>query len=660
MSVLSRSVLTYFAAVVSLSFFLFFSFSFAATDRFEVTLSPDTITAWDFTDLTIKALDETGNVDPSYGDDIFIEIEGLDFNDPDVVLPWWGFYFFESSDQWVKIFSKWLTIKKWWTYTVNVVDALVDVTGIQWSATLTVNEEWSLPEMWTLDVSAPLSWSVVTEDRIAVVATTSLPNSPIVLFVDDKKVQEWLSDQNWWITMYVSGITKWDHTLKMNAVDLWWTIVATSDDIPFTYDPIDHGALFVGLEILPSNNVLEWDQVTMRVTTAELVDSVTVKVWEGDFLPMSKVSEGVFEKKLLMEAEWVYDVDLGIMVDGTNTAQDNVDTITVRKDIKEILTLTYDPDVWDDKVDLVWTYTWAIDYFRLEYGMSRSELDLSLSSTNPNAIILLTDPTKTRYAKVSPVNETGEIVGTASQIIEINPLRDPDPVCGNGLVEQGEECDDENTLDADGCSALCRIELATCGNRKIELWEECDDGNLINNDGCSTICKIEIAICGNGTIELWEECDDGNILAWDTCSPECTIHSAPPVAPPASWSECVTSGIEIATKQIGGSYYLYWAAVPDASKYYVYRRESRPWSVSQMSLVWETVDPLFEYPFDPNSTVDQYARYAVEAECNGQKQQLWDFTKVQVWPEQTVLLVLLMTFLLWGMWKMKGQQKIER
>jgi TonB family protein len=32
------------------------------------------------------------------------------------------------------------------------------------------------------------------------------------------------------------------------------------------------------------------------------------------------------------------------------------------------------------------------------------------------------------------------------------------PVCGNGSLEVGEQCDDGNTLDGDGCSASCRTE----------------------------------------------------------------------------------------------------------------------------------------------------------------------------------------------------------
>jgi TonB family protein len=34
-----------------------------------------------------------------------------------------------------------------------------------------------------------------------------------------------------------------------------------------------------------------------------------------------------------------------------------------------------------------------------------------------------------------------------------------EPVCGNGSLEAGEQCDDGNTASSDGCSSTCRIEL---------------------------------------------------------------------------------------------------------------------------------------------------------------------------------------------------------
>ena len=34
----------------------------------------------------------------------------------------------------------------------------------------------------------------------------------------------------------------------------------------------------------------------------------------------------------------------------------------------------------------------------------------------------------------------------------------PDPTCGDGRVDDGEACDDANTLYGDGCDGLCAVE----------------------------------------------------------------------------------------------------------------------------------------------------------------------------------------------------------
>jgi cysteine-rich repeat protein len=39
------------------------------------------------------------------------------------------------------------------------------------------------------------------------------------------------------------------------------------------------------------------------------------------------------------------------------------------------------------------------------------------------------------------------------------PAPPPAAVCGNGTVEAGEQCDDGNTVNGDGCSATCRTEV---------------------------------------------------------------------------------------------------------------------------------------------------------------------------------------------------------
>lgn len=66
------------------------------------------------------------------------------------------------------------------------------------------------------------------------------------------------------------------------------------------------------------------------------------------------------------------------------------------------------------------------------------------------------------------------------------PTATPAPFCGDGKLNQGEECDDGNRFNGDGCDSRCLIEK--CGNGRIEGFEQCDDGNDKDGDGCQTDC----------------------------------------------------------------------------------------------------------------------------------------------------------------------------
>jgi cysteine-rich repeat protein len=67
-------------------------------------------------------------------------------------------------------------------------------------------------------------------------------------------------------------------------------------------------------------------------------------------------------------------------------------------------------------------------------------------------------------------------------------------VCGNGFLDTGEVCDDENLSNADDCSDTCRSTLV-CGNgvRDEIRDEQCDLGDMIGHDGCASTCQLERA-----------------------------------------------------------------------------------------------------------------------------------------------------------------------
>ncbi len=117
--------------------------------------------------------------------------------------------------------------------------------------------------------------------------------------------------------------------------------------------------------------------------------------------------------------------------------------------------------------------------------------------------------------------------------------------CGDGYIDTaaGEECDDMNTDDKDGCRKDCQF---TC-----KTTQECDNGNfcdgaeicLPDTHKCATgvkpaqntlcnppdntkWCNFDTCVligCGNGNLDAdkGEECDDGNVTPNDGCEVDC-------------------------------------------------------------------------------------------------------------------------------------------
>ena len=103
-------------------------------------------------------------------------------------------------------------------------------------------------------------------------------------------------------------------------------------------------------------------------------------------------------------------------------------------------------------------------------------------------------------------------------------------ICGDGIVESPEACDDGNMANGDGCSNMCTVEsgwscsgttsicvpIAVCGNGIVESGETCDDGNTVNGDGCNNTCTVQSgwsctgspSVCSN-TLSVGEASNQG-------------------------------------------------------------------------------------------------------------------------------------------------------
>ena len=82
----------------------------------------------------------------------------------------------------------------------------------------------------------------------------------------------------------------------------------------------------------------------------------------------------------------------------------------------------------------------------------------------------------------------------------VPPSQEDCPVCGNDILESGEECDDGNTDNGDCCSSTCRFETGACN----------EDNACTTNDQCSN------GECVGGAPL---NCEDNNVCTTDTCDP---------------------------------------------------------------------------------------------------------------------------------------------
>lgn len=92
------------------------------------------------------------------------------------------------------------------------------------------------------------------------------------------------------------------------------------------------------------------------------------------------------------------------------------------------------------------------------------------------------------------------------------------------------------------------LEFSFCGNGSVDALygEQCEDGNIIDGDGCDHNCTL--TACGNGIVAgtaSAEQCDDGNTVAGDCCSPTCQFE--------ASGSACASDSLPCSTDVCDGA-----------------------------------------------------------------------------------------------------------
>lgn len=533
--------------LLTVSIFLVQSTYAASVASFVVEVNPSTAWINQAVDLTVKAVDSNGAVVKDYANNIFIEVPAIK-DLQDVSLPSDGIYTFSAQDQWQKTFSKWLTIKAPGTYTVQVSD--IENEAIKWQAQIVVQAGSTEPTtQGTMTISSPLPNATETNSTVSVVGNAWVKNAKVEVMLNGTKVKEEQSNQNGDFTAFVTDLTPWQYTLKTVVKDVNNNILASSADIPFTYQAAQLGDI-KAFDVLPSKTLKQWQKATFTVRVWNDTTSVELTLrsaWGKEMkLPLDKMQDGVFQKQLLMDTAETYTVSVAYSMGTEKKTQDNAATITVLEG-KGIREVTYKIDPIDKTaLALEWKPIGQVDYILVQYGTEKDALASSMVLTGTTWQLLGLDLwNKSYYMRLFPANEKGDIAWEPSDII---------------LVEQ-----------LQGSAPVCRVE-----------------------------------------------------------------------------------GIVVSTTKIWDQYFLTRTAAENAERYIIYRSDRPVRSIAEMQKVGETSDLKFPYPFDPQAKTEGYAYYAVVAVCqDGNAVQLWDAKKVKVWPATNAILLLLISWMIFGIYRMR-------
>ena len=98
-----------------------------------------------------------------------------------------------------------------------------------------------------------------------------------------------------------------------------------------------------------------------------------------------------------------------------------------------------------------------------------------------------------RSHRRSPTRRSGKQKGSSFKLTLAGfntAASDCTPICGDGIVAAGEQCDDGVNDGGYGeCGPGCVLG-AYCGDGIVQPGEDCDDGNLFDGDSCPASCRI--------------------------------------------------------------------------------------------------------------------------------------------------------------------------
>lgn len=342
-------------------------------DSFIIDINPSNFDTSSLVDMTIKAVYADWQIAKEYQWDVFIEIEEF-LDSADYIVPSDGFYTFMAQDQWTKLFSKWLSIKKEWTYTIKVSD--LEDENIKWERRVVIWSQASSADKWKISLMLPTQWWVEKDKTISIVWNNpEYPNSQFKVFLNDAIVKEGMTNENWWINIYVTWSKEWVNSLQIKMIDVNDIIIAESELIKFTYIPITDW-IFNSIQILPWNQIDQWDKVKFMVSTSEWVTSAQVKLSNWKSSPLDRTEAWMFSKEMQIDTFWNIEVSLEIMNAWIKKQYTWVANLIVQRSTAIGKVRVFTDEIDKTKINITREIIWLdAPKYKIEYGTWETSLN---------------------------------------------------------------------------------------------------------------------------------------------------------------------------------------------------------------------------------------------------------------------------------------------
>ncbi len=421
---------------------LMLSFTKGYVEEFEIEVDPSPVKVNEPADLTIRALDDLGEVVEDFEWDVFMMIEWemeevIDEFPGDGEYDW--FYTFDVEDQWEITFSNWLIFRE----TSDIMDEghftfvaeLLEDPSIRWEYEIEVISEDS-EEEFEVSLSSPTEGAEIEEDELDVIWTSDAPNSFFEVILNGDVVREDLTDDNWDINVSVEDIEEWENTLEIKIYDIDQNVIAESGEVEFEY--VQEDVEYLESVEIQEDQYYENEDFLVIANTWDRIEGVDIIIEDYEEFSMEEMEPGRYEADVAIEEEWVYDLSFELFHEWEADMFENQASVEIVEWIN-INNVKYQLEMDENQIPIEWDYGGEPSQFKVVFAEEEDNIDDEEQRgetivDDPEIVLEEIDTEQDYYIQISALDEEQNKVGASSDVVFIEwwhpaPNGDEEPSC---------------------------------------------------------------------------------------------------------------------------------------------------------------------------------------------------------------------------------------